>query len=146
MFQFICHILHIAATCVSLGGLFYSRVVLLPNLKFIPEEARENYLNKMIKRFAFIKWVGIIVISVTGIIQWLSIYPFVQNKDEYLLAFALKMAGAFGLLSVTFLLALPNERLSKMQQNRAFWSAINIICGITILVGAAWMREIRLAH
>ena len=143
MLQLICHILHIAATCTSLGGLFYARMVVVPNLQYVPEVARALYLKEMLKRFAYIKWSGVTVVVVTGIVQWLDIYPVVANKTHYLLAFALKMVGALGLFSITFLLALPNERLKNMQQHRAFWAGVNIICGLTILIGAALMRAIR---
>ena len=145
MLQLICNILHIAATCTSLGGLFYSRMVLLPNMRYIPQEAREQYLNKMIKRFAYIKWAGVIVIIITGIIQWIDIYPNINivDKSKYLIAFAIKMIGALGLFSITFLLALPNEKLKGMQQHRAFWAGVNIFCALTILIGAALMRATR---
>ncbi len=141
--QLICHILHIAATCTSLGGLFYSRTVLLPNLQYIPQPARDQYLDKMINRFAWIKWTGVIIILVTGIIQWLDVYPVVADKKNYLIAFAIKMIGAIGLFSITFLLALPDHRLNKMKAHRAFWAALNIACGLIILIGAAMMRAIR---
>jgi uncharacterized membrane protein len=144
IFQLIAHILHIASTCTSLGGLFYSRMVLIPNLQFVPENAREIYLNKMIKRFAIIKWIGVVVVVTTGIIQWVDIYPTVVDKHTYLIAFAIKMIAALGLFSITFLLALPDERLKGMQKHRKFWAGINIICGLTILIGAAWMRQIRI--
>lgn len=143
MIQLIVHILHIAATCISLGGLFYSRMVLLPNLQFIPENARDNYLKRMMRRFGYIKWGGIGVLLITGIIQWMDIYPSVQDKYHYLLAFLLKMLGATGLFSITFMLALPDQRLRKMQHNRAFWSGLNIVCGLIILIGAALMRMVR---
>ena len=143
MIPLIIHILHIAATCVSLGGLFYARVVLLPNLALVPEAARENYLKAMMRRFGYIKWTGVAIITITGIIQWLSIYPMVQDKYHYLLAFLLKMLGAIGLFSITFLLALPSQQLKGMQQNRAFWAGLNIVCGLMILTGAALMRMIR---
>jgi uncharacterized membrane protein len=141
--QIICHILHIASTCTSLGGLFYSRMVLLPNMKYVPEKARENYLNKMIKRFGYIKWTGVIVVALTGIVQWIDVYPSVTDKSHYLIAFAIKMIGAIGLFSITFLLALPNERLKGMQRHRAFWAGLNILCALTILIGAALMRAVR---
>jgi len=141
--QLICHILHIAATCTSLGGLFYSRMVLLPNLQYVPEAARETYLNKMIKRYAYIKWTGVLVIVVTGIVQWIDIYPQVTDKHNYLIAFAVKMIGAIGLFSITFLLAVPDDRLKNMRYHRAFWAALNIVCGLIILIGAALMRAVR---
>src|SRR4051812_12433549 len=97
MLQLVCHILHIASTCTSLGGLFYSRMVLLPNLHYVPEVTREEYLNKMIKRFAYIKWTGVIVVAITGVIQWVNIFPTVADKGNYILAFTVKMVGAIGL-------------------------------------------------
>ena len=137
------HILHIAATCTSLGGLFYARMVLLPNLALIPETAREPYLKAMMRRFSYIKWSGVCIIAITGIIQWITIYPQVQDTHHYLLAFLLKMLGAVGLFTITFLLALPADPLKGMQRNRAFWAGLNIFCGLMILTGAAFMRMIR---
>lgn len=141
-FLFICRVLHIASTCTSLGGLFYARMVLLPNLDTLPPDVREEFLARMIKRFAYIKWVGVTVVAVTGVIQFLWIFPLIVDKWSYLVFFAIKMIGAFGLFSITFLLALPADKLQRMRGNRAFWSGLNIACGLTILVGAALMRTV----
>lgn len=138
----LCRVLHIAATCTSLGGLFYARMVLLPALDNLHEPERENFLKRAIRRFGYIKWSGVTVVAVTGIIQWFYTYPYINDHRRYIIYFAIKMIGAFGLFSITFLLALPAERLRGMQKRRAFWSAINIICGLTILIGAALMRTI----
>jgi uncharacterized membrane protein len=138
----LCRVLHIAATCTSLGGLFYARMVLWPTLDSLPQRERDIFLSNAIRRFAYIKWTGVIVVAVTGVIQWLWTYPYVVNQRVYLIYFAIKMTGAFGLFGITFLLALPNERLRGMQRQRAFWSGLNIICGLTILIGAALMRTV----
>ncbi|MGC4042339.1 MAG: hypothetical protein QM758_00865 [Armatimonas sp.] len=147
MLNLVCHILHLAATCTSLGGLFYARAVLWPSLPSLLEAEREPFLKRMIARFALIKWTGVGVIAVTGIVQWLAIFPQIKDPRGYLIAFGIKMIGAVGLFGITFLLALPNERLKGMQRHRGLWSGINIVCGLLILTGAALMREARLgAH
>jgi len=139
-------VLHIAATCTSLGGLFYARIVLWPTLELLPNPERDRFLSSAIRRFAYIKWSGVIVVAVTGVIQWIWTYPYVLNQQLYLLYFGIKMAGAVGLFSITFLLALPVERLHGMQRHRAFWAALNIICGLLILFGAALMRSVPKLH
>jgi len=141
-FSLLCRVLHIAATCTSLGGLFYARMVLWPTLDLLPQSERQIFLTSAIRRFAYIKWGGVTVVAITGIIQWVLTYPFVLNQQLYLVYFGIKMAGAIGLFSITFLLALPTERLQGMQTHRAFWSGLNIICGLTILIGAALMRSL----
>ena len=138
----ICRVLHIAATCTSLGGLFYARMVLWPSLDTLPAGERESFLAESIRRFAYIKWTGVTVVAVTGVIQWLWIYPLVVDGRLYITYFVIKMIGAVGLFSITFLLALPAEKLRGMQTKRAFWSGLNIICGLTILIGAALMRTV----
>lgn len=87
----------------------------------------------MIRRYAVITWTGVTVVSLTGIIQWFFLWPLVTNRSLYVLYFGIKMAGAVGLFSITAALALPAERLKRMQRNRGFWSALNIACGLTIL-------------
>ena len=138
----IIRVLHIAATCTSLGGLFYARMVLWPTLDTLAPQERELFLNKAIKRFSYIKWTGVIVVAVTGIIQWFMMYPTIADQKMYVIYFGIKMIGAIGLFSITFLLALPAEKLKGMQKHRAFWSGLNILCGLTILVGAALMRSL----
>ena len=141
-FLLLCRVLHIAATCTSLGGLFYARMVLWPSLDLLPEAERESFLSGAIRRFAYIKWSGVIVVAVTGVIQWLWTFPYVLDQQLYLFYFAIKMIGAVGLFSITFLLALPVDKLKGMQKRRAVWSGLNIVCGLAILVGAALMRTV----
>lgn len=147
MLSILWRVLHIAATCTSLGGLVYARAVLWPSLALLPEAERERFLSAAIRRFAYIKWAGVAVVAVTGVVQWMSVYPTVVDKRLYLAYFALKMAGAVGLFGITFLLALPADKLRGMQRRRALWSGLNILCGLAILVGAALMRTVaKTAH
>ena len=118
------------------------RAVLWPTLPRLPEAEREDFLKAMIRRFATIKWTGVTVVAVTGVFQWYFIWPRVSDKTLYVIYFTVKMIGAIGLFSITFLLALPTEKLKGMQSRRAFWSGLNILCGLTILIGAALMRSV----
>jgi hypothetical protein len=135
-------VLHIAAACTSLGGLVYARAVLWPALARLPEPARADFLAAVIRRFAWIKWSGVAVVAVTGVVGWIHVWPRVAAPAAYAASFALKMGGAVGLGTITFLLALPADRLRPMQRRRALWSAINIACGLAILAGAALMRAV----
>jgi len=138
----VCRVLHIAATCTSLGGLFYARMVLWPTLPLLPERERDTFLGAAIRRYAYIKWAGVTVVAATGLVQWFYLWPLVTQRRLYVAYFALKMAGAVGLLTITAMLALPARKLEGMRARRAFWSALNIVCGLTILVGAALMRTV----
>ena len=138
----LCRVLHLAATCTSLGGLFYARAVLWPNLARLPEAERGAFLEAMIRRFAYIKWAGIAVLATTGVIQWLIEWPSILERRLYIAWFALKMVGAAGLLTITSMLALPASRLDGMRRSRAFWTSLNIGCGALILIGAALMRSV----
>ena len=136
-------VLHIAATCTSLGGLFYARLVLWPLVPTLPESQRQAFLDAAIHRFAWIKWTGVLVVVLSGLAQWYITWPLVSNQQLYLVCFAVKMLGALGLFSITFLLALPADRLQGMQRYRGFWSLMNLACALTILIGAAMMRSVR---
>ena len=74
-------VLHIAATCTSLGGLFYARMVLLPSLQVLAEPERAVFLAQVIRRFAYIKWTGVTVVAVTGVIQRMQVYPHVSHPQ-----------------------------------------------------------------
>jgi hypothetical protein len=68
----------------------------------------------------------------------------VQDKQAYLAAFAIKMLGAVGLFSITAALALSDLGVGTLNQRRAFWSGLNVVCGVLILAGAAAMRSVRM--
>jgi len=135
-------VLHIAAACTSLGGLVYARAVLWPALARLPAVEREGFLAAVVRRFAWIKWTGVAVVGLTGVVQWHAVWPRVTAPAAYAACFALKMAGAVGLGTITFLLALPAAGLRPMRRRRGLWAAINIACGLAILVGAALMRAV----
>jgi uncharacterized membrane protein len=137
-----CRVFHIAATCTSLGGLFYARLVLWPTLPELPSPQRDLFLRAAIRRFAYIKWSGVMVVAVTGIIQWAVTWPHVTDRNLYVIYFSMKMVAAVGLFTITALLALPSRGLEGMRQRRAFWSGLNVLCGLMILVGAALMRTV----
>lgn len=136
-------VLHVAATCTSLGGLFYARVITMPVVRSLPPAAREPALAEAIRRFAYVKWTGVAVVAATGVLQMAHTLPGVADKPRYLACFALKMVGAVGLFLITFLLALPAARLERMRARRGAWAAANIACGLLILSGAALMRSAR---
>lgn len=135
-------VLHVAATCTSLGGLVYARAVMLPAASRLPPGERDLVLSASILRFAWIKWIGVAVVAITGIIQMSATLATIAGdaRMTYLACFALKMLGAIGLFTITFLLAMPAGALRRMQTRRALWSTVNIACALVILVGAAAMR------
>ena len=135
-------VLHIAAACTSLGGLVYARAVLWPALGRLPPAARDGFLAVVMRRFAWIKWTGVAVVALTGVVQWCAVWPQVGARAAYAAAFAMKMGGAVGLGTITFLLALPSDGLRSMHRRRGLWAAINIGCGVAILLGAALMRAV----
>jgi hypothetical protein len=135
-------VLHIAAACTSLGGLVYARAVLWPALPRLPAVERERFLAAVVRRFAWIKWSGVAVVAATGVIQWQALWPHGTAPSAYLACFALKMFGAVGLGAITFLLAIPARCSRGMRRRRGLWSAVNIACGLAILVGAALMRAV----
>ena len=137
-----CRVFHIAATCTSLGGLFYARMVLWPSLAGLPADRREEFVQAAVRRFAIIKWSGVAIVAASGIVQWIVTWPHVLDRPAYVTYFGIKMLGAVGLFTITALLALPDDRLGWMRERRAFWSGLNLLCGAAILVGAALMRTV----
>jgi uncharacterized membrane protein len=137
-------VLHIAAACTSLGGLVYARAVLWPALARLPAVEREAFLAVVMRRFGWIKWIGVAVVAATGVAQWCAVWPRVTAPAAYAACFALKMGAAVGLGTITFLLALPRAkgRTRAMQRRRGLWAAINIACGAAVLLGAALMRAV----
>jgi hypothetical protein len=137
-----CRVLHVAAACTSFGGLLYARAVLWPALRQLPHQARGPFLAAVVRRFAWIKWVGVAVVAVTGIAQWHWVYPTVTHPAPYVGWFAFKMAGGVGLFVTTLALALPLRALEPLRKARAFWSGLNLLFAGMILTGGALMHYV----
>jgi uncharacterized membrane protein len=136
----VCRTLHIAAACSSLGGLLYARAVLWPSLRRLPVAVRAPFLATAMRRFGVIKWTGVAIIALTGMVQWAALYPTVTHARGYLECFALKMTGAAGLFVTTLLLALPLPALAAMHRRRGVWAGLNLFFAGLILSGATLMR------
>ncbi len=137
----LCRVLHIAAACSSFGGLFYARVVLWPSLERLPSRERGVLLASALRRFSWVKWLGVAVVAVTGVVQFCLLDPAIRSRSAYLGWFALKMGAAAGLVLVTLLLALPMPALHRMHRRRALWSGLNLVFAALILTGAALMHS-----
>lgn len=62
--------LHMAATVVWIGGLFYQAVVLAPALRgALGPEARRALLESLRRRFEPLAWLSLVVLIVSGLIQ-----------------------------------------------------------------------------
>jgi uncharacterized membrane protein len=139
----LCRVLHVAAACSSFGGLLYARVVMWPSVGRLPAAQRAETLAAAMRRFAWIKWSGVAVVALTGIVQWCRVDPVVRGRSDYLAWFGVKMGAALGLVAVTALLALPLPMLRGMHRRRALWSALNLVFAALILTGAAMMHASR---
>ena len=65
-------------------------MVLLPSLQVLAEPERAVFLAQVIRRFAYIKWTGVTVVAVTGVIQWTQVYPHVSHQQLYVFYFMIK--------------------------------------------------------
>jgi len=130
-------LLHLVATCTSLGGLAYARLVLWPNLQTLRSRARgpARALHPTVRAHQVERR------DARGDHRRGTLahrWPEVVDKVAFTSAFALKMGGALGLFSITAALA-----FGCMPGRRAFWSGLNLACAVAILLGAAWMREVQ---
>lgn len=119
-------------------------MVLLPSLDTLPQTERDAMLKESIRRFSYIKFGGIAILAITGVVQWFIVYPTIRDQQLYIIYFIIKMIGAIGLFGITLMLALPDPRFESMRNHRAFWAGLNICCALVILIGAALMRSVRL--
>jgi hypothetical protein len=132
---------HIAATCTSFGGLFYARMVLLPAVDELPEVERKPFLDGVIRRFAVIKWTGVVVVAVTGIVQLVAVWPMVASPGAYLAAFAfyavvyafdvdlLPSAFAVGLFSTLLAVEVFREAEADAYRALVFSAVVGIVVG-----------------
>lgn len=132
--------LHITAAVIGVGGIAFLRLILLPSLADLDQQARERLLQSVLPKFRLAVWTVIGVLLVSGIYNIATSGHLADPR--YRTVLELKLLLALTLFAVAFGITLPFPALSRFQRQRRHWLAVNLVLGIIILLFSAYLRRI----
>lgn len=146
--------LHLLATAVWIGGMFFIKLVLMPGLAAIEPAQRGRMMGVIAKRFTMVVWSCVAVLLVTGLLKTPSAY-LLDAGTRYGTLLLLKHA-AFAVMILAGLLitfvaapklraaapapgAPPSPEYVAAQKRLDALSALNTVLGVGVLLLVAFM-------
>ncbi len=156
-------LIHVLATIIWLGGMFFIAIVMVPVLRMLePPQIRIGVLSSTARRFRVVSWITIIVILVTGVLNAINrgvTLKAISTGELFSTYFgkilALKLTLVFSMLVLSAihdfilgprLIELLNssnpDSFTKLQKNRrcVSWLArVNALLGILVVACAVML-------
>ena len=137
--------LHIIGALVLLGGVLFSRLVVLPAIDTLAEDEQSRWHDLLRSKWA--KWVGIStgVMLLTGFYNYLAVTaPKHKGDGLYHGLMGAKMLAAVALFFFAAALAGKSPKLEAIRRKRKLWLTVTAVLGIaaTMIAGYLKMRGV----
>jgi uncharacterized membrane protein len=129
--------LHILGAIILVGGVFYLRAVILPNVESPGTDTDRQFGGR---RAAWAKWVGIatLLLLVTGLANYLYIIRSHERlASSYHMIAGMKMLSGIALFLLAALVAGRSPAAATIRQRMRFWLNVALLLGIiTVALGS----------
>jgi len=132
--------IHVTAAVISVGGLAFLLLVLVPSLGNLQSEQRDLWAKQVMNRFRWVLWTAIIVLLVSGLYSIREYYWEVAwGKSWGLLT--VKIVLAFVVFVIALALTLPLKLFNWVRARRQVWLSIAVGLAVTVLFISAYLRR-----
>lgn len=125
--------LHISAVVVAIGGAVFSRFVLSPAAGGLPDDAREQLLAAIRKRWAIIVHSCIMVLVLTGGYNWWRAYD-AGVPSRYQMVFGIKFILVLGVFTIAIMLTSRRTYFKSAQGARSSAAVLVAMAAVIILL------------
>jgi uncharacterized membrane protein len=130
-------ILHILGAIIIVGGTFYLRAVIVPNVEASGTDAERQFGGR---RASWAMWVGVatLFLLVTGLANYLYIIRSHERlASSYHMIAGMKMLSGIALFLLAALIAGRSPAAATLRQRMRFWLNVALLLGIvTISLGS----------
>jgi uncharacterized membrane protein len=132
--------IHVTAAVISVGGLAFLLLVLVPSLGNLQSEQRDLWAKQVMNRFRWVLWTAIVVLLVSGLYSIREYYWEVAwGKSWGLLT--VKIVLAFVVFVIALALTLPLKLFNWVRARRQVWLSIAVGLAVTVLFISAYLRR-----
>jgi uncharacterized membrane protein len=130
--------LHIFSAITAVGATIFLRLVLIPSLTGLPDEARALLLKNMSGRLRTLIHSAIGGIIISGLYNTHVLWK--TSIGPYALVYVVKVSLALIIFIVAILLTSSRPKWAAFQANRKKWLAVNVILAVIIVALSSYLR------
>ena len=135
--------LHILAAIVAIGGMVFCRLALMPALRTLDSEQRQQIHEAIRVRWSKVVAgsIGLLLISgLYNIFATIKAPYYKQLPEYYMYAFAVKFMLAFGIFFIASALSGRGKATEKIRQNGGFWLTVNLLLALLLVCISGVLR------
>jgi hypothetical protein len=130
--------LHIFSAITAVGATIFLRLVLIPSLTGLPDEARALLLKNMAGRLRTLIHSAIGGIIISGLYNTHVLWK--TSIAPYGFVYAIKVSLASMIFVVAILLTSSRPKRAAFQAHRKKWLAVNVILAVIIVALSSYLR------
>lgn len=135
----IVHWIHLSAAVAALGATIFLRMVVLPVLATMDEDARETFHSRAQRKVMMVILHSFGLLIITGMLNLARVFQDGQTS-LYLALFMAKIMLVVAMFAIALFLLIPSDALRTFRARRATWLLVNVALGLTIVFLSSWLR------
>ena len=133
-------IIHIATAITLVGGSAFMLLVLMPSVKELPSEAREQFSAAVKNRWKRFVHIGILLFLLSGLYNYIRMVPLHKGDGLYHALIGTKILIALGVFFIAAALVGRSEKLEGIRRNRAKWLKVVVLLAATIVAISGYVK------
>ncbi|MBI1345165.1 DUF2269 family protein [bacterium] len=140
-FELLSRWVHVGTAIVLLGGSVYTRFVLLPAARQLPDEAHQKLRELTVARWKKFVHGGILLLLLTGFYNYLAVAkPEAAFKKQYHMLMGIKILIALLLFVVASAMVGRSKAFDRMRQNPKRALGLIVLLGAVIVCISGYLR------
>lgn len=131
---------HVAAAVIGVGGIAFLSFVLLPSIRVLSPEERDQLMRAVAGRFRWVSWSVVALLVASGLYNVRQYYWEVAWGRSWLLL-SIKIGLAFVVFAISIALSLPLGIFDRLRKRRQAWLRIALGLGLAVILISAYLRR-----
>lgn len=131
---------HLSAAVLGVGGIAFLHIILLPSMRALNPDQRENLLKAVLGKFRWVSWSVILLLLVSGLYNVRQYYWEVPWGRAWMLL-TVKIVFAILVFTIALALSLPLKFLNWFRAHRQMWLAIALTLAMIVILISAYLRR-----
>jgi uncharacterized membrane protein len=132
--------IHVTAAVISVGGMAFLLLILMPSLGALPPEQRDLLAKRVMDRFRWMIWPAILVLLVSGLYSIRQYYWEVAWGKSWKLLIV-KIVLALVVLVIALALTLPFKLFDRMRARQQIWLSVAVGLAGAVIFISAYLRR-----
>jgi uncharacterized membrane protein len=132
--------IHVMAAIISLGGLGFMLLILLPSLGVLSAEQRDALSRSVASRFRWATWSAVTLLLLSGLYNVRRFY-WEEPPGTAWNFLTLKVLLSFVLFVIVLALTIPFRLFEPLRTRRKTWLLVAFVLGIVIVLISAYLRR-----